>query len=266
MSRAPAENPFASNASLDQNPFDASDPFSDPTSTRSAGTDARAADLARREQELAAREAELNQRAEHIKTHGRNNWPPFFPLIYHDISAEVPEGHRATVTRLYQIWLLLVLTLIINFVACLFILLAGSPDGGKDLGGSITYMPVITATSFLLWYRPIYNGYMKEQALYYYLFFFFGGWHLLFSIYMIIGIPSTGSAGIIQTIQAFSQGHLAAGILGTIASVGWTLQGGGLGFYYRQTWAHHNQAGHTFEKAKGELATHGAKSYFSRGG
>lgn len=51
---------------------------------------------------------------------------------------------------------------------------------------------------------------------------------------MIIGIPSTGSAGIIQTIQAFSSGHLAAGILSIIASVGWTLQGAGLGFYYRQ--------------------------------
>lgn len=66
------------------------------------------------------------------------------------------------------------------------------------------------------------------------MFFFFAGWHLLFSIYMIIGIPSTGSAGLIQTIQAYAQGHIAAGILGTIATVGWVLQGLGLAFYYRQ--------------------------------
>ena len=51
---------------------------------------------------------------------------------------------------------------------------------------------------------------------------------------MIIGIPSTGSAGLIQTIQAFAQGHLVAGILGTVATVGWVIQGVGLGFYYRQ--------------------------------
>ena len=50
----------------------------------------------------------------------------------------------------------------------------------------------------------------------------------------IIGIPSTGSAGLIQTIQMFSQGHLVAGILGTIATAGWTLQGVGNAFYYRQ--------------------------------
>lgn len=82
------------------------------------------------------------------------------------------------------------------------------------------------------------------------MYFFFGGFHLLFSLYMcalphtrpsrltpssrIIGIPSTGSAGLIQTIQMFSQGHWAAGILGAIATIGWSLQGVGNAFYYRQ--------------------------------
>jgi hypothetical protein len=85
-------------------------------------------------------------------------------------------------------------------------------------------------------------------------YFFFGGFHLLFSVYMcvyasqivtvklnvsfipgrIIGIPSTGSAGLIQMIQMYAQGHWAAGILGTIATVGWTVQGLGNAFYYRQ--------------------------------
>ncbi|KAG9010954.1 hypothetical protein FRB94_009434 [Tulasnella sp. JGI-2019a] len=258
------ENPFASNASLDMNPFD------DPTSTKpygasSATLDSRAEDLARRERELAAREAEVNARAEHVRTHGRNNWPFFYPLIFHSIADEIPEAHRATVTRLYQIWLALGVTLIVNFVACLLVLISGSSDGGKDLGGSITYMPIIGILSFLLWYRPIYNGYMKEQALYYYTFFFFAGWHLLFSIYMIIGIPSTGSAGLIQTIQSFARGHIVAGIFGTITTVGWVIQALGLAFYYRLTWAHHTDAGHTFDKAKGELTQHGAKAYFTRG-
>jgi len=241
-------------------------PFDDPAaSSYPASVDPRAEELARRERELAAREAELNRRAEQIKTHGKNNWPFFFPLIYHSIPDEIPETHRATVTRLYQIWLVLLVTLVINFVACLFVLISGAPDGGKDLGGSLTYLPLIPPLSFLLWYRPIYNGYMKEQALYYYIFFFFAGWHLIFSIYMILGIPSTGSAGLIQTISAFSQGHIVAGILGIVATVGWTLQGLALGWYYRLTWAHHTQAGHTLDKAKGELTSHGAKAYFTRG-
>jgi hypothetical protein len=47
-------------------------------------------------------------------------------------------------------------------------------------------------------------------------------------------LVSTGSAGIIQTIQRFSHGALVAGVLGIIATVGWAIQGLGNAFYYRQ--------------------------------
>ena len=60
-----------------------------------------------------------------------------FPLIYHSISEEIPEEHRPLITRLYQLWLVLAATLIINMVACIFVLTSGSSDGGKDLGASI---------------------------------------------------------------------------------------------------------------------------------
>lgn len=119
-----------------------------------------------------------------------------YPLIFHSIQDEIPEVSRPLMTRLYQLWLVLLGTLIINFVACIFVLTSGSNDGGKDLGSSIGYVSlpwttfwhgltihrylfVIGILSFLLWYRcvqyrlciwnsalmsivrPIYNGYMK---------------------------------------------------------------------------------------------------------
>lgn len=250
------QNPFASTHSLDANPFD------DPQPAQDA---ARLETIRQREVDLERREQELNKKAEHIRQHGRNNWPPFFPLIFHSIQDEIPEASRPLITRMYQLWLLLVGTLLVNMVACILILLSGSPDGGRDLGASIGYVFTITLSSFLLWYRPIYNGYMKEQALYYYLYFFFCGFHLLFSVYMIIGVPSTGSAGLIRTIQMFSGGHWVAASFCLVATIGWIVQGVGLAFYYRQIYAHNTAAGHTMEKAKTELATHGAKAYFTRG-
>jgi len=263
------ENPFASNQSLDTNPFD------DPTPTHSTqfpsdvqqhdGHPDRAADLARRERELSAREQELARKQEHLRKHGRNNWPFFFPLIFHSIKDEIPEASQPLITRLYHLWFLLLITLAVNLVADIFILLAGSGDGARDLGAGIMYLPVIGILSFILWYRPIYNAFMKEQSLYYYIYFIFCGFHLLFSVYMIIGIPSTGSAGLINTISMYARGAIVAGVLGTVASVGWVLQGVGNAFYYRQIWNHHNAAGHSFSKAKGELAQHGAKAYFTRG-
>lgn len=35
-------------------------------------------------------------------------------------------------------------------------------------------------------------------------------------------------------IQMYANGHIAAGVLGTVATVGWVVQGLGILFYYRQ--------------------------------
>jgi len=68
------------------------------------------------------------------------NLPPVFPLIFHSIKDEIPDASRPLITRLYQLWLVLLVTLIINMVACIFILLAGVEDGASDLGASIGYL------------------------------------------------------------------------------------------------------------------------------
>jgi hypothetical protein len=56
-----------------------------------------------------------------------------FPLIYHEISEEIPEASRPLITRLYLLWLILAGTLIVNMVACIFVLTSGGSDGVKDL-------------------------------------------------------------------------------------------------------------------------------------
>jgi hypothetical protein len=97
-----------------------------------------------------------------------------FPLIYHDISEEIPEASRQLITRLYLLWLILAGTLIVNMVACIFVLTSGGSDGVKDLiisimcvsrwGGDFlvnsrpfalldSIIPLISVLSFLLWYR-----------------------------------------------------------------------------------------------------------------
>jgi hypothetical protein len=238
---------------------------------------------------------------------------PVYPLIYHSISEEIPEASRPLVTRLYQLWLVLLATLLINMLACIFVLVAGASDGGKDLGGSIgcaflfpsdrsliprkllvhypsPLLPLVVQVSAALLHpsfphtpqtdlqwlhegthsrlpfkRLLTHSSGTSLILLSVLFHFSPSAclnscqtctfsladstsssastcrpflthapHVLTPLFRIIGIPSTGSAGLIQTIQMFSQGHWAAGILGTIATVGWSLQGVGNAFYYRQ--------------------------------
>lgn len=77
MSPTAYQNPFASSHSLDTNPFDDPAP---PQSSSHAAEAARLEELRRREQDLERREQELTQKAEHIRKHGRNNWPPCMPF------------------------------------------------------------------------------------------------------------------------------------------------------------------------------------------
>ena len=162
------KDPFSSSASLDVNPFD--DPFADQDSVKKTPQHSpdlaasRAIDLDHRERDLERRERELHQKAETIRRQGRNNWPrcecplhfihvsqacssppihaAVFPLIYHDITEEIPEASRPLVTRLYLLWLVLAGTLIVNMVACIFVLTSGGSDGIKDLIVSIMCVPI----------------------------------------------------------------------------------------------------------------------------
>jgi len=242
----------------------ASDTKSYTSSGRQDDTAARLEEIRRREAELEQRERNIGQREEHVRKYGKSNWPPFYPIIFHSIDDEIPAESRAVVVTLYRIWLLLLITLLANMVGTIFLLISGQEDGAKDLGAGIMYVPIIGVLSFLLWYRPIYNAFMKEHALFYYLFFVFGGFHIAFCIYMLIGIPSTGSAGIINTVHAFATGSIVTGVFGVIAIVGWGLESVGMLFEYRSIYAHHQQKGHTFQQAKNEVAQHGLSAYFFR--
>ncbi|ORY72605.1 scamp family-domain-containing protein [Leucosporidium creatinivorum] len=224
-------------------------------------------DLAKREQALAAREAQLSAKAEHIRKHGRNNWPPGpWPLIFHDIDQEIPEQHKSTVLTLYRLWMFLIIVLLVNFVADVLLLVSGASNGGADLGSGIMYVPVIGILSFLTWYRPAYNAYMKEASVFYYIYFIFAGFHLAFSAYMIVGIPSSGSAGLINLISSFGRGSILAGVFCTIATAGWVMQGLASLWMYKQVWAHsHGEAGHTFSSAKEEISMYGIKAFLFKG-
>jgi hypothetical protein len=50
-------------------------------------------------------------------------------MIRHEIR-DLPLSHQSTMKQLYIQWLGLLVTLIINLVACILLLIAGSSDGG----------------------------------------------------------------------------------------------------------------------------------------
>jgi hypothetical protein len=69
----------------------------------------------------------------------------------------------------------------------------------------------------------------------------------------LVGIPSTGGAGIINTIRSFTSGSIVTGVFCVIATVGWAVQTFVSVWLYRSVWAHKNAEGHNFNQAKSEF-------------
>jgi uncharacterized membrane-anchored protein len=82
---------------------------------------------------------------------------------------------------------------------------------------------------------------------------------------MTIGIPASGSAGIINTISMLSDGKVVASIFGIIASLLWGAGGTFSIFMYRKVHYHYRVQGHTFEDARGDAFKTMASGHFGGG-
>lgn len=126
--------------------------------------------LRQKERELADRERNLEERQRNGGLRGANNFPPCFPIMFLNIVQEIPTQHQTTVLWLYREWLLFLVTLLLNFFACLWVLIdhpAEVQTSSVNMGIALTELFTHTLASFFLWYRPVYNAYMKDTSLYY---------------------------------------------------------------------------------------------------
>lgn len=217
-----------------------------------------------KEAELAAREAALNQQQEQIhKTIKPANWPPFYPIVHHDLEMDIPEVNRPLMRYMYKYWLGLVALLCWNMIACLTLLIShpsNMNNVASDFGVSLLYTALITFASFFLWFRPVYLAFQRNTALFFYVYLIFKGFHIAFSFYMAIGIPGSGSAGMINVIAVFSDSKPGAGIVCLIAFTGWIASGLVGLTLWKMVHSRNKKAGHTFQQAQAEAVGQGMRS------
>ncbi|TPX47711.1 hypothetical protein SeMB42_g03231 [Synchytrium endobioticum] len=215
--------------------------------------------LRRKEAELAARERLLLQQQAHLSRAGATskppNWPPFYPLVHHDIAQDIPEQHQKTVTKIWYLWLATVAELVWNMIACLAILISHPPtlaNTAADFGVALVYIFTITAASFFLWNRPAYLAFSKNSSFFYFVFFVFLSCHICFCYYMAVGIPGSGAAGFINALGALTGGAVGTFVLCLIALIGWIMLGTYSLWTFREVYTYYTAGGHSFEKAKSE--------------
>ncbi|KAK4769901.1 hypothetical protein SAY87_030433 [Trapa incisa] len=181
-------------------------------------------DLKAKEKELQAKEAELKKREQELKRKEdaiarsgivieEKNWPPFFPLIHHDIANEIPIHLQRVQYVAFTTFLGLVLCLLWNFVAVTTAWIKGE-------GPTIWFLAIIYIISgvpgaYVLWYRPLYRAMRTDSALKFGWFFLFYLLHIGFCIFAAVAPPvvfkGKSLAGILPAVDILGD-HAMVGI------------------------------------------------------
>jgi hypothetical protein len=165
--------------------------------------DARERALVERERAVSAREDEVRQGL--IRRH---NWPRCFPILYHDISADIPAENQRTVRLAYVTWLIAAAAYAFNFLTLTIAFFGGAHNTRlADWFFALLVGSVGLPASFIFWYSAIYNAAQSQGGvLAYGRFFGHMSVHILFCIWMILALPRVGNfaAGIFRMIAWFS--------------------------------------------------------------
>ncbi|KAL3652807.1 Secretory carrier-associated membrane protein 5 [Castilleja foliolosa] len=177
-----------------------------------------------KEKELATWEANLNRREREIKRREEavsnagvpvndKNWPPFFPIIHHDIANEIPVHAQRLQYLAFASWLGIVLCLVFNVIAITVCWIRGG--GVRIFFLAIIYALMGCPLSYVLWYRPLYRAMRTDSALKFGGFFLFYMLHIGFCILAAIAPPiifhGRSLTGILAAVDVFSD-HVLVGI------------------------------------------------------
>ncbi|KAH6763994.1 Secretory carrier membrane protein family protein [Perilla frutescens var. hirtella] len=155
-------------------------------------------DLKKREKELQDKEAELKRKEQELKRREdaisragivieEKNWPPFFPIIHHDIGNEIPIHLQ----RLQYV----AFTTLLGIIACLlWNCIAVTVAWANGEGPTIWFLAVIYFISgvpgaYVLWYRPLYRAMRTDSALKFGWFFLSYAFHIAFCIFACVAPP-----------------------------------------------------------------------------
>ncbi|GMP95331.1 hypothetical protein CsSME_00044416 [Camellia sinensis var. sinensis] len=175
-------------------------------------------ELAAWEEDLKRREREIKRREDTVAsvgvpTDGDRNWPPFFPIIHHDISNEIPVHAQKLQYLAFASWLGIVLCLVFNVIAVTVNWIRGGDV--KIFFLATIYAILGCPLSYVLWYRPLYRAMRTDSALKFGWFFLFYSLHIVFCVFAAIAPPivfhGQSLAGILAAIDVFSR-HVLVGI------------------------------------------------------
>ncbi|KAI7752385.1 hypothetical protein M8C21_018071, partial [Ambrosia artemisiifolia] len=127
------------------------------------------------------------------------NWPPFYPLVHHDIAGDIPIHLQRIQYVAYATLLGVPISLFWNLITSIAIF--------------------VSDAAFYFWYRPLYHAFRKNNGMNFGCFFFNYAYHIVFFGFAAIGprilFAGLHFAGILNAIELI-KAHPALGIMSFI--------------------------------------------------
>ncbi|RIA95387.1 scamp family-domain-containing protein [Glomus cerebriforme] len=157
-------------------------------------------------------------------TETKKNWPPCYPIIYHDIQAEILEDSAVRMAeRSYVLWLAYIVTLIFNFISVVATTIANGNAGDVivQILLAILYLFIWPLFDFFSRHISLYRAFKYDNRTSYRLFFLFTFLDIVFGIFIGVGFLYGGGGGLIAMINNFKHdplnvSHIVAGVFSAI--------------------------------------------------
>lgn len=176
-------------------------------------------ELERKEQDLARREEEMRNSTYNVR---RNNWPPlpeqccFQPCFYQDIQVDIPLEFQKIVRYLYYLWIFHASLMIANVVGGIIL------EDFTVIGLGILYTLLFTPFGYVCWFRPAYKAFRSDSSFNFMVFFFIFFFQFVVTTIQAIGIPGSGTIGLIKALATFNNTawSIVSGIIALLIALG----------------------------------------------
>jgi len=204
------------------NTYDSSNPYDGGAFQVTSGDNDRENELRSKEQKLQERENLINAREEALRKQGvmPYNWPPFRPILYHDIKADIPEQFQTHTWRLHYVCMATWLTLSWNWFVMAAGFFSSQGAGIMDFIWASIYLGLGAVLAWKTWYKSLYislKGGGKSFRWFLFIICYIG--HTIFVCVGAAGFPSFATCGLFFMIKMFDQSTF----LGIMAFIGFAL-------------------------------------------
>jgi hypothetical protein len=171
----------------------------------------------------------------------KKNWPVCRPVVYHNIMRDVDDPSLRHAVRIaYYLWYVLFAAFIINTVAVssAFFTLSGADAHWSNWVGlilSLIYFGACWPLSFVVYFMA-YEGARLRSSVKMGTFFCVFPAQIILCVWLALGVPKTGGAGMVLLVHAWEEGEMTTAVLNVIGMLVWVFVGLASGYVLFLMW------------------------------